>query len=459
MATGDGKQRASSQSNDDLKGIGDDATEDNASEVANDDSLSVSSDGTVEPDCDGANNIQFALICSRMENLWKLRKSKKKKKVTQSQKFESILPKKLLEALKSQSIYPLLRLYCPDIDLARNYNIKERVIAQAYCNALGLTKNGRNYEMLYNFTDAQKVPQDIAGDLSLVVQRVMEERISAQPSLMKVGDVNQLLDELANQRNRQHHHNHQWREKGGSENDGSKKKVNLVEMREKWLRRVIAKGFSPVEHKWLVRIIMKKPEFGLRSNTIMRMWSPYAIELFSAHNSLKSLCDKLANPEYEESRRRQEELEKKMNEGLSSRWDPQSQPVILGNVLSPMLSSKLTFEKGMTQISANHAEYLKSSPGKDDLALKFPAICAEVKLDGERMLVHVEKGKVTMHTRNGNWYSELYSPLLGPPLRRALSKYTVDVVLDGEVMAWDNRREELVPFGYNRTVANFRRYV
>jgi hypothetical protein len=63
----------------------------------NADSASVSSDDTVEPGCDGANNIQLNLICSRMENLWKLRKRKKKKKVTQMQKFESILPKKLLE--------------------------------------------------------------------------------------------------------------------------------------------------------------------------------------------------------------------------------------------------------------------------------------------------------------------------------------------------------------------------
>jgi DNA ligase-4 len=448
----------------------------------NADSASVSSDDTVEPGCDGANNIQLALICSRMENLWKLRKRKKKKKVTQMQKFESILPKKLLEvrfcshdlpsdslwflirlnlflqAFKSQSIFPLLRLYCPDIDLARNYNIKERVIAQIYCNALGLMKNGRNYEMLYNFTDAQKVPQERAGDLSLVVEHVMEERISSQPSMMKVGDINQLLDELAGLRQLQHHHNHRWRETGSSDNK-SKKNVNLVALREKWLRKVIAKGLSPLEHKWLVRIIMKKPEFGLRSNVILRMWSPYAIELYSAHNSLKSLCDKLANPEYEESRKKQEELERKMNQGLSSRWDPQSQPVILGNVLSPMLSSKLTFEKCMTQISGNHIDYLKISPEKDYLALKFPVVCAEVKLDGERMLVHVRNGKVTMHTRNGNWYSELYGPLLGSPLRRALSKYKVDVVLDGEVMAWDNRRKELVPFGHNRTVANFRRYV
>eukprot|EP00980_Cylindrotheca_fusiformis_P018154 scaffold5861_cov131-Cylindrotheca_fusiformis.AAC.1 len=56
--TADGKLLAKS----DVMTYGDDGTEDQASQVANDDSVSVSSNDTVEPDCDGENNIQFALI-------------------------------------------------------------------------------------------------------------------------------------------------------------------------------------------------------------------------------------------------------------------------------------------------------------------------------------------------------------------------------------------------------------
>ena len=171
------------------------------------------------------------------------------------------------------------------------------------------------------------------------------------------------------------------------------------------------KQLSPVEHKWLVRIIMKKPEFGMRSQTILKNYSKYALEIWGANNSLKSLCNKLANPEYERNRRILEDDERRASQGLTSRWDPQTQPVLLGNVCTPMLSSKLTFDKAMTQITANHSEYLKTAPDRECLALKFPTICVETKLDGERMIIHVKDGKVTMHTRNGKWYSNLYSPM------------------------------------------------
>ena len=72
------------------------------------------------------------------------------------------------------------------------------------------------------------------------------------------------------------------------------------------------------------------------------------------------------------------------------------------------------------------------------------------------MLVHVNRGEVTMHTRSQTWYSNVYSPVLGPAIRRAIG-YDVDVILDGEIVAWDNVKKEHIPFGNNRTVANIRR--
>jgi hypothetical protein len=60
-------------------------------------------------------------------------------------------------------------------------------------------------------------------------------------------------------------------------------------------------------------------------------------------------------------------------------------------------------------------------------------------------------------TRSFTWIcSQRYSPTLGPSLRRAIASYDIDVILDGEVMAWDNTREEFIAFGANRTVAKAR---
>lgn len=133
----------------------------------------------------------------------------------------------------------------------------------------------------------------------------------------------------------------------------------------------------------------------------------------------------------------------------------------LGNTISPMLANRTTFEAAMTDIESRHRKFAKElkdgDPLANSLALKFPTFICEVKLDGERMLLHVKQGVVTVQTRNSKWYSNLYSPTLGPPIRRAIQKYDVDVILDGEVISWDNGRQEIIPFGVNRTVANDRR--
>jgi ATP-dependent DNA ligase len=94
---------------------------------------------------------------------------------------------------------------------------------------------------------------------------------------------------------------------------------------------------------------------------------------------------------------------------------------------------------------------------KNLLPIKFPTFIAEVKLDGERMIVHVQRGVVTMHTRQGKGYSRLYSPIIAPDIRNALAEFDVDVILDGEMIAWDNIDKENILFGKNKTVAKMRR--
>lgn len=125
---------------------------------------------------------------------------------------------------------------------------------------------------------------------------------------------------------------------------------------------------------------------------------------------------------------------------------------ILGNTIAPMLALKVYFRDAMAELCRGHRAYAKQT-GINLLPLKNPAILCEVKLDGERMVVHVRRGIVTMQTRRGRWYSDLYSPVLAPSIRRAIAKWDVDVIFDGEVIAWDNGKQETIPFGNNRTIA------
>ena len=139
------------------------------------------------------------------------------------------------------------------------------------------------------------------------------------------------------------------------------------------------------------------------------------------------------------------------------------EPAELGNTLSPMVSTRSSFQKLMTQTQANHEAHLKkfyhpSTKNHKPLSFQFPALTAEIKLDGERMIIHINNGRVRMNTRNSKWFSELYGPVLGPSLRRSLSKYpSLNVILDGEIESWDDINKSLIPFGENRTVAAYRK--
>ena len=192
--------------------------------------------------------------------------------------------------------------------------------------------------------------------------------------------------------------------------------------------------------------------------------------LWSAHNSLKGICSKICDPEFNKAR---DALPSGDNDsstanhettGLSS-YLPQSLVAPqFGTVFSPMLSERTGFNRCLNDISARHRDFIQSDDARtqypnvppNSLTFLHPTFSVEPKLDGERFLVHVSRdGIVKMHTRRGIWYSELYSPVLGPAIRRAV-RTGLDVIMDGEVIAWDSVREETVPFGSNRTIAKLR---
>lgn len=50
----------------------------------------------------------------------------------------------------------------------------------------------------------------------------------------------------------------------------------------------------------------------------------------------------------------------------------------------------------------------------------------------------------------------MYSPVLGPAIREAFGHLNMDVIIDGEILAWDDDKKETIPFGNNQTVARLR---
>lgn len=115
--------------------------------------------------------------------------------------------------------------------------------------------------------------------------------------------------------------------------------------------------------------------------------------------------------------------------------------------------------------------YLRARRYDKDTKAALP-FCIDVKLDGERIICHKTGTNLLLHTRRSTDYTNLYGPVLmeyvltarvspspghsrPPPHCRSIMKHiTVEnVVLDGEIIAWNTETNKAMPFGGNRNVA------
>jgi len=196
----------------------------------------------------------------------------------------------------------------------------------------------------------------------------------------------------------------------------------------------------------------------------MSFYSPHALDIWHSFQSLELVCGLLSDPDYVQLLNATKD---KNNQALVSRFvacisspftlcesptislipsyrkdwmSPSDLPAKLNATISPMLSLRTTCDTFMKDITTRHAKLDKALPAdshaKGCLAIQHPTFICEIKMDGERMLAHVKRGIVTIQTRNNVWYSPLYSPALGPSIREAISEFDVDIILDGEILAW-----------------------
>ena len=100
---------------------------------------------------------------------------------------------------------------------------------------------------------------------------------------------------------------------------------------------------------------------------------------------------------------------------------PQTDGIKVGDACCPMLADRTSFNTLLTNIQSrinNNPILLKMAAGSTKaeykkrildlpLDMKHPGFIGEIKMDGERMLFHVERGIVKCHSRRNNWYSEV----------------------------------------------------
>ena len=291
-----------------------------------------------EPSYDKANAIPFVQVCQRLEYLWKVRLNAKKRILTKQQKLEILLPDALKQYLEGGSPFPYLRLILAEHDSSRPHTgLKEARIAETWAKAMGCDSGSEAYKQLKGFREPTiiKNPNSV-GDLSCVVQDVMTERLPASGSKLTVGEVNEWLDVLVEivkdkfgMAVEDKIEKSAWRktlEKAILMKKSAKKHEQYSILVEKLIDKNMSVSImkallrsmilfhvtliddyvcrsllcilQPVEHKFIVRIILQHIHVGINLKEVLGYMNAHAMDIHYSSNSLKDLCSRLSDPEY-----------------------------------------------------------------------------------------------------------------------------------------------------------------
>jgi hypothetical protein len=363
-----------------------------------------------EPSYAKCNAIPFATLVARLEGLRQGQQSHHSWK--DSDRIQRLLPARLVEYLraplqeggKPESIFPLYRLLMPDKDSSRLVFLKESLLADMYIGAFDLLP--RQQAMLRNYTNPMYVKSAACGDFSAVLEESLAQRCPMTPSNLTLKDINAFLDELLGLKQQQKT-GHDYRYQAAGPVRKKAKGPTLKERRTEWLRKQLRlnNSLSPCEHKWFVRIILRKLDFGIGFTRLLNWYDPRAIDLWNARSTLKRLCDELAFSKTIEQE--QTEAESLLHGPLP--YLTASNDIEFGVEFDPMRSEKTGFQIVLSNLSGRHREHFasasSSSSADPPLAAVHPAFTVETKLDGERMIVHFRRdGVVRIHSRAHVWY-------------------------------------------------------
>lgn len=148
-------------------------------------------------------------------------------------------------------------------------------------------------------SDSQPQPQSQSQSVSSAQSQSLSQSLSQSFSQFDSTSLSQSQDIGGNRE----------RQRGGG---GRRKKLNkkCKEQRVQWVQKLIDLKLSPLEHKWIVRIILSELNLGIRSDSIIEHLSKYAEGLYSANKNLRTLCATLCDKEWVKKRKEKDEREK-----------------------------------------------------------------------------------------------------------------------------------------------------
>lgn len=260
-----------------------------------------------EPKMDLANKQKFFDFCQRLENLQRVRSNKGVQRMpSPSEKLNHLLPKNLIQ--NYQSLYPILRLLMPDRDSGRKTQTKEASLGNAYIAAMNWGKNSGPAQQIKNFTNPQIVEDGVHGDFSNVLYNLLDKRLDSgtrNGSNLTIGDINKYLNELSKKLatggggGGGGSTTKQWGESqsqayapqrrgSNNSNNSNKEQKSAIKIREQFVNKLLRHQLSPLEHKWIARILIGDLKIGMGWEKFIRWcYNEHGMVVWKENNSLK----------------------------------------------------------------------------------------------------------------------------------------------------------------------------
>lgn len=297
-----------------------------------------------------------------------------------------------------KDIFPAARLIFPNRD-KRLYFIKDVVLARLVIKMFSIPKNSVDYDKLFNYKKhyhgymhLNRYANKHLRSLPLIIAQIISERRDPSKivkSTLTINQINEILDELCSP-------------------EATKSEVQI-----RILKPVIDK-LTIEEIRWFTTMILKKSILASFEVIFFRAWHPDAPRLFNICNNLSRVFWLLTDPE--------------------KRLEPEQLNVQLMYPFLPQLSQKLSILYDLLCSKMNNEFFI------------------EEKMDGDRMIMHMENSRFKFYSRRTKDYTLLYGAnlqigSLTKHLRNAFNPKVKSIILDGEMVAWDYKRNLILPFG------------
>lgn len=288
-----------------------------------------------------------------------------------------------------------------------------------FAQILGLNKNSREGKSLIEYKDPKRAGSS-AGNISNVIFNILENRFSAATDSSRQGvmltEIHGTLNNLSK---------------------GSNSDVNQ-EQQKKIIQKLIRK-LTPLEGKWLIRILLKDMHLGFSStkNVIYGLLHPKAKSISERISDLELFCQKLNDPEAEID----------------------DVDILLLNHFRPMLATRMdiidsAFEGGSLGSSGSaeskERTTCKSNWGKPDaVTLPPPPFYVETKWDGERFQIHFDGSQLKYFSRRAFDFTHKFDETLTKKLLLQIKPGVHSFILDGEMMAFHLKHQMFTLKGHN----------